>query len=72
MRKTKYKLNDEFYAKSCGDYGILKIVDVVYEPYDDITYIIESLRYGQKYQISDSAIDNFYKKIPTRKTFTNE
>lgn len=64
---SRYKLNDEFVAKGCNDYGILKIVDVVHENYDDTTYTLESLKYGQKYHISDTAIDQFYKKIPTRK-----
>ena len=65
---SRYKLNDEFVAKGCNDYGILKIVDVVHENYNDTTYTLESLKYGQKYHISDTAIDQFYKKIPTRKS----
>jgi hypothetical protein len=68
MTNNRYKLNDKFVAKGCNDYGILKIVDVVHENYDDITYTLESLKYGQKYHISDTAIDQFYKKIPTIKS----
>lgn len=72
LSKNRYHLDDEFYAKGCNDYGLFKIVEVVHENYDDTTYTLESLRYGQKYTVSDTAIDQLYKKIPHRNKSNNK
>lgn len=64
----RYCLGDRFSAKGTRDGDVFEIVEAKDEPYDDTTYVLQGIRFGVKYTISDSAIDNFYYKVkPTNK-----
>lgn len=65
LSKNRYQLGDKFAPKGTRDAGIFKIIEIVYEPYDDVTYTLNRIGHFREmsFKVSDSAIDTFYYKV---------